>query len=77
MDELNEAEKVILQRVQIVEFPDELKTVTSQANQEESKKLPKKKGSAFRQLNPLRVIMGQECYLRSEGNFGLLKGKQR
>ena len=52
LDELNEAEKVILQRVQIVEFPDELKTVTSQANQKESKKLPKKKGSAFRQLNP-------------------------
>ena len=52
VEELGEAEKIILQRVQIVEFPDELKTVISQGDKKESKKLAKKKGSAFRQLNP-------------------------
>ena len=30
VEEIDEAEKIILQRVQIVEFPDELKTVISQ-----------------------------------------------
>ncbi|XP_028419000.1 uncharacterized protein LOC114544726, partial [Dendronephthya gigantea] len=51
LNELHAAEEEILQRVQRAAFPDELKTVQVQDNQN-SKKSLKKKGSALRQLNP-------------------------
>ena len=52
VEELDEVEREVLQRVQAVEFADELKTVSSQS-QRNSKKLLKGKGSALNRLNPI------------------------
>ena len=52
VEELNEAEREVLQRVQAVEFVDELKTVSLQS-QQKSKKVLKAKGSAVNKLNPI------------------------
>ena len=51
VEELNEAEREVLQRVQAVEFADELKTVSLQS-QQKSKKVLKAKESALNTLNP-------------------------
>ena len=52
VEELDKAEREVLQRVQALEFADELKTVSLQS-QRESKKLLKSKGSALNKLNPI------------------------
>ena len=52
VEELDEVEREVLQRVQAVQFADELKTVSSQS-QRNSKKLLKGKGSALNKLNPI------------------------
>ena len=64
VEELYEAEREVLQCPQVVEFVDELKTVSLQS-QQKSKKVLKAKGSALNKLNPIL----KESLLKVEGRL--------